>query len=227
MINILDYFDDEKIKSKYCVVSNPKKRFVFKEEVNGEVYFIKKYTPHGKKAIRINLYLKRDRALHYRYISNLLKKLDIPHAEPVEVKIKKKNFFKRESIVITKYGGETLEEELKKLNFLDQKKLIDEYFNYFIKMFNHKIYITDYNLSGMLLDSEKKMKLIDFDGYRKQMFLTKKLKSRICEELYKGNDMRYIGGYSEEICQYMERKIKEVLKIIGLENIKNKWNGER
>ncbi|MGL4998637.1 MAG: hypothetical protein ACRC5T_06675, partial [Cetobacterium sp.] len=79
MINLEDYFDEKKIKDKKCIVYTPKKKAVYMEEKNGEIYFVKKFMPHGKKAVTINLNLKRDQAKHYKYITDILKKLDIPH----------------------------------------------------------------------------------------------------------------------------------------------------
>lgn len=216
MINSLDYFDEEKIKEKECIVNNPKKKFVFKEKINDDIFFIKKYTPHGKRAITINLFLKRDMGLHYIYISNLLKKIKIPHVEALEVKIKKTGFFKRETILVTKYGGEVLEEKLRKFEIDDQKKIIDIYFNYYIEMAKNGIYVTDYNLSGALLDEKNNIKLIDFDAYKKRFCLTKKLKNRIVEELYKGNNLKNIGGFTDEITDYVDEKIEFVLKSIGI-----------
>ncbi|MGL5053555.1 MAG: hypothetical protein ACRC5W_08235 [Cetobacterium sp.] len=216
MINNSDYFDDIKITEKECLVSNPKKKFVFKEEVNGEVFFIKKYTPHGRRGIKINLFLKRDMGLHYKYISRLLKKIEIPHVEALTVEIRKKSFFKRETILVTKYGGEVLEEKLRELNIDIQKELINRYFDYFIKMFKNGIYVTDYNLSGALIDEDNEIKLIDFDAYKKRFFLTRKLKKRIIEEVYKGNNLDNIGGYSKELSEYMKYKIESILKELKL-----------
>ncbi|WP_047383582.1 hypothetical protein [Cetobacterium sp. ZWU0022] len=217
MVNVLDYFDDEKIKMKDCIVNNPKKKFVFREVIGNEVFFIKKYTPHGKKALRINLFVKRDRAEHYEYISNELKKIDIPHIEPLKVVVKKKSFFKRESLVVTKDGGEVFEDVLRRLELKTQKEMIDIYFNYYVKMAKNKIYVTDYNLSGALIGNDGVIRLIDFDAYKKRYYLTRRLKNRILEEIHKGNDLEVIGGFSEEIAVYMKNKIKQIIKEIGLD----------
>ncbi|MGL5982213.1 MAG: hypothetical protein ACRCZR_02705 [Cetobacterium sp.] len=218
MINNSDYFDDVRIKEKECLVSNPKKKFVFKEEVNGEVFFIKKYTPHGRRAVRINLFLKKDMGLHYKYISDLLKKIEIPHVEAFAVEIRKKSFFKRETILVTKYGGEVLEEKLRELNINEQKELLNIYFDYFIKMFKNGIYVTDYNLSGALIDEKNRIKLIDFDAYKKRFFLTNKLKKRIVEEIYKHHNLEALGGYSQKFVDYTEYKIEAVLKELKLKS---------
>ena len=217
MVNVLDYFDDEKIKMKDCIVNNPKKKFVFREVIGNEVFFIKKYTPHGKKALRINLFVKRDRAEHYEYISNELKKIDIPHIEPLKVVVKKRSFFKRESLVVTKDGGEVFEDVLKRLELKRQKEMIDIYFDYYVKMAKNKIYVTDYNFSGALIGNDGVIRLIDFDAYKKRYFLTKKLKKRILEELYKGNNLRSLGEFSEEICGYVEIKLEKIVKEIELD----------
>ncbi|MGL5962913.1 MAG: hypothetical protein ACRCZ2_00720, partial [Fusobacteriaceae bacterium] len=93
---------------------------------------------------------------------------------------------------------------------------IDIYFNYYIEMAKNGIYVTDYNLSGALLDEKNNIKLIDFDAYKKRFFLTKKLKNRIVEELYKGNNLKNIGGFTDEITDYVDEKIEFVLKSIGI-----------
>ncbi|MGL5058136.1 MAG: hypothetical protein ACRC6A_12325, partial [Fusobacteriaceae bacterium] len=109
-----------------------------------------------------------------------------------------------------------LEEKLRELNIDIQKELINRYFDYFIKMFKNGIYVTDYNLSGALIDENNEIKLIDFDAYKKRFFLTRKLKKRIIEEVYKGNNLDNIGGYSKELSEYMKCKIESILKGLKL-----------
>lgn len=122
-INIEDYFDEEKIKTKELIVNEVGTRYVFREEVDAEVFFIKKYTPrHRKKRLRIFFHLERDKALHYKYISDILKKLNINHMPPIFIKIKK---LFRESIFVTRYGSEPLSKILKTLDLEQQKSVLN------------------------------------------------------------------------------------------------------
>lgn len=216
MVNVLDYFDEEKIKIKECIVNTPGKKYVFREEVKGEVFYIKKYIPYGKKIITMNLYLKKDRAKHYEYISKKLTKIQIPHMEPLKVVVKKKGFFKRESLIVTKYGGEVFEEKLREYSVDEQKKLLDRYFNYYVTMAKNKIYVTDYNTAGALINETEEIRLIDFDAYKKKYFLTGRFKKHIINQLYKANNLRALGGFSEETCRYVEMKIEEIIEELGI-----------
>lgn len=216
MVNLNDYFDEEKLKEKKCIVYTQRKKAVYMEEKDGEVYFIKKYMPHGKKAIKINLNLKKDFAINYKCVSEILKKIGIPHVEPLGIEIRKKSFFKRESIIVTKYGGESLEHWLRELELEKQKKYIDLYFQYYIQMFQNKLYVTDYNLTGALIDNEGTMKLIDFDAYKRKVFLTNKFKNHLYKQLKKGSTPDKRDDFSEETVGYLREKAEETAKICGL-----------
>lgn len=60
--------------------------------------------------------------------------------------------------------------------------LIKLYYEYFLKLVKNKIYPIDYNTNGFLV-SDKGIQLIDFDNYRINTFLTKKLKKRLVNNL--------------------------------------------
>lgn len=106
--------------------------------------------------------------------------MGIPHVKLEYSKIEKKSFFNRSSILVTKHGGEPFESYLK--NYKNNEMLIKLYYEYFLKLVKNKIYPIDYNTNGFLV-SDKGIQLIDFDDYRINTFLTKKLKKRLVNNL--------------------------------------------
>lgn len=214
MINILDYFDDEKIKTKECIVNLKGKRYVFREKKNGKVFFIKKYTPHGKRKLRIYFGIERDQASYNQYISNELTKIGVDHIKPLQIQIKKGRFFDRESVLVTEDGGETLLKKLKSLDLETQKKVLRKYFDAYKKMAKAGIYVTDYNYEGALLDEENNLRLIDFDTYKKILFLTKSKKKHLVGELRDKNQLQIEQGFSKEIVLFVKKEIDEIEKIL-------------
>lgn len=177
------YFDkylNSDLDLSNCISNHKDKTFVFREEINGQIYYIKKYIPYGKRKVRIALGILDDRTVHYKKISNRLIKLGIPHVKLEYSKIEKKSFFNRSSILVTKHGGEPFESYLK--NYKNNEMLIKLYYEYFLKLVKNKIYPIDYNTNGFLV-SDKGIQLIDFDDYRINTFLTKKLKKRLVNNL--------------------------------------------
>lgn len=49
----LEYFNDEKLKSKDCIRNYKDRKVVFFREIDGEKFYIKKYIPYGKAEKRI------------------------------------------------------------------------------------------------------------------------------------------------------------------------------
>lgn len=214
MIDISDYFDEERIKNKKCIVNLKGKRYVFREEKNGKVFFIKKYTPHGKRKLRIYFGIERDQAKYNQYISDELTKIGIDHVKPLRIEVKKGKFFDRESVLLTEYGGETLLKKLKSLDLETQKKVLKKYFYAYKKMAKAGIYVTDYNYDGALLDENNNLKLIDFDTYKKILFFTKKKKKHLIDELRDKNQLQVEQGFSKEIVLFVKEEIDEIEKIL-------------
>lgn len=71
----LEYFNDEKLKSKDCIKNYKNRKVVFYKEIGEKKFYIKKYVPYGKAEKRIAFGLQKDRAEHYKFISNRLKKI--------------------------------------------------------------------------------------------------------------------------------------------------------
>lgn len=159
-------------------------RFVYMEKIDNEIYFIKKYIPQRKKRWTILFGLKRDYATHYKKISDKLKKLNIPHAEPIYIKSKIINFNKV-SIFVTKYKGINLEKNLENFSYEDQVSFVRQFYNFYTTMYKNGIHVTDYNLEGLLVDEKKNIFLIDFDSYRLISKLTKKYKEHLKKEIKK------------------------------------------
>ncbi len=187
----LDYFDAAKLKEKKCLRNYKNRRMVFLEEIDGEKYYIKKYVPHRQRKRAIAFGLKKDRAEHYKFISEKLDEIGIPHIKPELVIVNRKSFFERESILVTKDGGMPLEEIS---NFDQKRKLIEKFFDYFIIMCKNGIYPTDYNFGGALVEGEN-LYLIDFDPYRTKFFITKKFKQYM---IYKLERRMYLDTKKEK-----------------------------
>ena len=180
----LDYFDLEKLKYKNCLKNYKDRRLIFLEEINGEKYYIKKYIPHKQRKRAIAFGFSRDRAEHYKFISEKLKNIGIPHIDPELVIINKKSFFERESILVTKDGGVPL---LEMPGFQYDNYFMGKFFEYFVELCKNGVYPTDYNLGGMLVNNNE-LYLIDFDAYRTNIFLTKEFKKYIMYKLEKNVD---------------------------------------
>ena len=192
------YFDPEELKKKKCLRNYHGRRNVYEEIIDGEKYYIKKYRPHKQRKRGIAFGVIRDRAEHYKYISDKLKKIGIPHAEPLVVLVNRISFFERESLYVTKDLGSPVGEV--EIN----KKHLKKFLNYFLLLLENKIYSTDYNLGGALIGKDDELYLIDFDAYREKLFLTVKFKKYVFEK-FKGNF--YIGlneKFRKEYLNYKE-----------------------
>jgi len=192
-----DYFDPKKLKKKKCLRDYHGRRNVYEEIIDGEKYYIKKYRPHKQRKRGIAFGVIRDRAEHYKYISDKLKKIGIPHAEPLVVLVNRISFFERESLYVTKDLGDPVEEV--EIN----KKHLEKFLNYFLLLLENKIYSTDYNLGGALIGKDDELYLIDFDAYREKLFLTVKFKKYVFEK-FKENF--YIGLNEEFRKEYLNYK---------------------
>lgn len=203
----LEYFNDEKLKSKDCIRNYKDRKVVFFREIDGEKFYIKKYVPYGKAEKRIAFGLQKDRAEHYKFISDKFKKLGVKHVEPYYIKVNRYSFFKRTSILVTKDGGISLE------NYVDKFEEHLDWFKYFFDLFiylcKNGIYCTDFNPDGILVNSKGELVLIDFDAYKTKLFLTKKYKRyliKALEEIY-SNTKR-----EKKFEEYCKKEIKRVIE---------------
>ena len=91
----LEYFNKEKLNSADCIRNYKDRKVIFKKEIDGKVYFIKKYVPYGNREKAIAFGLQRDRARHYEYISKKLDEIGVKHVHAVYTKDKERIFFLR------------------------------------------------------------------------------------------------------------------------------------
>ncbi|UUV19298.1 hypothetical protein NRK67_07575 [Fusobacteria bacterium ZRK30] len=211
------YFDSGELKKKKCLRDYHGRRNVYIEEIDGEIYYIKKYRPHKQRKRGIAFGVTRDRAEHYKYISEKLKKIGILHAQPLVVLVNRISFFERESLYVTKDLGTPFNESQR------TKKHLKIFFEYFLLLLENEIYPTDYNLGGALIGKDNELYLIDFDAYRLKWIVTKKFKKYVLEKYKKNfyedyeeenskkilNDFR---KYSDLIKENIE-KVKAILKL--------------
>ena len=190
-----------------CVSNHKDKTLVYKEKFEDENFYIKKYIPYGKRRKRIAFGLYNDRAIHYEKVVKYLEKLDLPYVKLEYKKIKKITFFDRVSIIVTKDCGVTFENFVN--DFEKNKELIRKFYDIFIILVKNKIYPVDYNTGGMLIDTNGKVRLTDFDDYRIKSFLTSNLKKRLIRNLKR----IYLEEKRTEECkEFLKNQIKRVVK---------------
>lgn len=101
------YFEDNIIFDVETVSNNKEKIVVFKEKIDDEIVYIKKYKPYYfREKFWLKLKLRKDKVEHYIEICKLLDKINIENIKPIYTKIKKYSFFGRKSIMVLKNGGE-------------------------------------------------------------------------------------------------------------------------
>lgn len=203
----LEYFNKEKNYSDDCLRNYKDRKVVFFKEIDGQRYYIKKYIPYGHREKSIAFGLQKDRAEHYKFISDKFKKLGIKHVEPYYIKVRKYSFFKRASILVTKDGGESLENYIK--DFENHKEWFRYFFDTFIFLCKNGIYCTDYNPGGILVNNKNELLLIDFDAFKTKFILTNNYKKYLISNLRK---MYTHANVSEEYKEYCKKEIARVIK---------------
>lgn len=205
---IFDKYLSENIESLgECVQNHKNTRMVYKEEVNGEVFYIKKYIMKKRDSFFSNLGIKNDSAKHYEKISEELEKTNILHIKSEYISVKKEGLFRRTAILVMKDGGTPLDNYI--YNYKDKLDLFKEFFNIFIRLCQNGIYSKDYNLEGALLGNDGKLRLIDFDKYRIKKIVTKKFKKKLIDNLRKN----YIKKNREKgFEEFLKKEIIMVIK---------------
>lgn len=193
------------------------RRLVFKDKIkiNGEekIIYIKKYVPHKKPKRLIILGFKDDPCTHYKKVAKKLKKIGINVAEAVLTLEKRESFFYRKYILVTLDKGKSLQEYEEK--FKEYKKFYIKYFDYFILMCKNKIYPTDYNLGGCLIN-QNDIILIDLDSYKQN----KKINKTLIIKILKGLEGNYlIGNHEEYFIKFFKQQIDRVKKELKWEEI--------
>lgn len=205
----LEYFNEEKIFSEDCLKNYKNRRIIFVKEIDGKKYYIKKYVPYGKREKLIAFGLLRDKAEHYKFISEKFKKLGIKHVEPYYTKVRRYSFFKRASILVTVDSGISLENYID--SFEENKEWFCKFFDLFIYLSKNGIYCTDYNPDGCLVNDKGELLLIDFDAFKTKLILTKKYKKYIIKQLAKiYSDIKRSKEFEEFCKKEIERVVKEL-----------------
>ena len=180
-LELEDYKNDKNlIKQK-----NAKKRTrqVFRFEINGKMYYCKKYVNNNFFKIIQDLF-RNQRAVRAFKLSVFLNNHNIQTIKPVLAVNDGKRFFHRASVIITEEcKGITIKKVL--LNDIkeeDKQKLIEKCVNLYIKLIKMKIYHRDPNFSNLML-SQNELILIDLDDVRKIPFYSFRLLFRNLEKL--------------------------------------------
>ncbi|MDR3259930.1 MAG: hypothetical protein LBT51_10025 [Fusobacteriaceae bacterium] len=209
----LKYFGKKFNNFSNCIKNHKDKRFVFNETIDGEIYFIKKYSLTNRRGIATALKIREDKADHYAKISKKLMKIGVSHAEPLCICKKRFSLLKIESLLITKYCGVTIDKYIDKF-----KEHIDKFkcfYNIFIKLTQNKIYIEDYNFGGMTFDNDSKYFLLDLDEYRIKLVLTSKYKQYMILKLWR--NCAKIREKNEEFYKFASMEVRRVVKELGWE----------
>lgn len=177
------YLQEEDTKLGDCISNHKDKTLVYRETREGQVYYIKKYIPYGKRKLWTALGLRKDRVLHYQRISRKLEKLGLPCVEAEYVQIQKRNFWERSSILVSKDAGIPLEEHWKKAGIVEEE--VRRFYDIFISLVRNGIYPIDYNSHGILINEKGEWRLTDFDDYRLDIYLSSKLKKRLLRNLHR------------------------------------------
>lgn len=196
-----------------CIQNYENSRIVYREEINGEVYYIKKYIMKKRDSFLSNLGIKNDLAKHYKKVSKELKKINILHIRAEYINAKREGFFQRAAILVMKDGGIPLDNYIN--NYEEKLDLFKEFFNLFIKLCQNGIYSRDYNLEGALIGKDGKLKLIDFDKYRIKRVLTKKFKKKLIDNLRQNYLFKSREKNFEE---FLMNEITRVIKELKWEN---------
>lgn len=206
-LKFFDKYLEENGNFGECISNHKNKILVYKENVEGTNFYIKKYIPYGKRKIRMAFGLYDDRAIHYEKVVKYLEKSDLPYVKLEYKKIKRITFFDRVSIIVTKDCGVTFENFVN--DFEKNKELIITFYDIFIILVKNKIYPIDYNTGGMLIDINGKVRLTDFDDYRIKSLLTSNLKKRLIRNLKR----IYLEEKRTEECEeFLKSQIKRVIK---------------
>ena len=206
-LKFFDKYLEENGNFGECISNHKNKILVYKENVEGTNFYIKKYIPYGKRKIRMAFGIYDDRAIHYEKVVKYLEKLDLSYVKLEYKKIKKITFFDRVSIIVTKDCGVTFENFVN--DFEKNKELIIKFYDIFIILVKNKIYPIDYNTGGMLIDINGKVRLTDFDDYRIKSLLTSNLKKRLIRNLKR----IYLEEKRTEECEeFLKSQIKRVIK---------------
>lgn len=209
------YFDDKINDNNEVVVNYCNRRIVFYSKnlfENGVDVYIKKYILHKKPKLMVMLGLKKNPCDHYKNVTKKIKEIGLGVVEAEIVLEKRENFFNRKYIIVTKNCGKDLFFLEKK--FENYKDVYINFFNFFIKLCQNKIYPTDYNLGGALINNKNELVLIDLDSYK----IDKKLDKKLIEKVIKGLENNYKKGVHEEkFVSFFKEQVKRVKKELNWE----------
>lgn len=195
-----------------CVQNYENNRIVYREEIDGEIFYIKKYIMKKRDSFLSNLGIKNDLAKHYQKVLRKLKEINILHIAPEYIAVKNENMLQRTAILVMKDGGTPLNDYIN--DYEEKLEFFKEFFNIFIKLCKNKIYSRDYNLEGALLGKDEKLRLIDFDKYRIKKIITKKFKEKLINNLKKSYLKKNRKKSFED---FLKKEIDRVVKELGWE----------
>ena len=213
----LEYLSEEKNNSPECIKNHKNKRVVFKKEINGQNYYIKKFCLPGRRGKLLALGLREDKVNRNIRISQELEKLNIPHVKIVFSYKEKISFLKSVSLLVTEEGGEVLGNFV--WEFEKYRELFVKFFDLFIKLCKNNIYPDDYSYINVLVNGKKELVLFDFDEYKiPRFFKTKKFKKRILQNL-KDCLLEEEMEKLEELVKFSYDQVKRVQKELGWKDI--------
>jgi len=214
----LEYLNEDKNEGPECIKNYKNKRVVFKKEIDGKNYYIKKFCLPGRRGKLLALGLREDKVDRNIRLSEKLGNLNIAHVKIIFSHKEKISFLQNISLMVTEEGGKVLDNFAS--DFENNKHLFIEFFNIFIKLCQNNIYPDDYSYVNVLVNENEELVLFDFDEYKThKFFITKKFRKKILQNLkdclLENETKKYIG-----LVEFSYDQIERVKKELKWEDIK-------
>ena len=214
----LEYLSEKKNKDSECIKNYKNKRVIFKKEIDGKNYYIKKFRLPGRRGKLLALGLREDKVDRNIRLSEKLGNLNIAHVKIIFSHKEKISFLQNISLMVTEEGGKVLDNFAS--DFENNKHLFIEFFNIFIKLCQNNIYPDDYSYVNVLVNENEELVLFDFDEYKThKFFITKKFRKKILQNLkdclLENETKKYIG-----LVEFSYDQIERVKKELKWEDIK-------
>ncbi|GAB6137361.1 lipopolysaccharide kinase InaA family protein [Halanaerobaculum tunisiense] len=203
------------------LIKNAKGRQVFRLDIEGEGYYLKKYC-YRRYDKKIKNIFRSSEAIRAYDIAHELLQAGIEVVEPTVAINYHKSLMTKDSLFITKeFAGSNLQEYLANGNYTQElkDKIIIKLAKLWAKIYKANFLTGDPNLPGILVqvkDKNVKLCLVDMDNFKRYNFLSWK---KIIKNLIKFNAHTYSGldkiGNKKLNCEDRSLFLKEFIKAYG------------
>ena len=204
----LKYLNEDKNEGPECIKNYKNKRVIFKKEIDGKNYYIKKFCLPGRRWKLLALGSREDKVDRNIRISKKLEKLNTAHVKIIFSHKEKISFLQNISLMVTEEGGKILDDFV--YDFENNKHLFIEFFNIFIKLCQNNIYPDDYCYINVLVNENEELVLYDLDEYTtRKFFITKKFRKKILQNLKDCLSENKIKKY-KELVNFSYKEVERV-----------------